>query len=216
MRASEGVVREDGPPRASEVGVYQYPASGRDMDTLRPVAGNAFDPRFPPPAAVRANDRGASATGWLVGLGSFAAVLLIGVGAMVNMNHANAASAAAAALPNALTATPVPVLPETEPVVPTQAAPVAAAPVAAAPVAAAPPAEEPPAPVAPTGATARKIKKPQPQRHVTAAPVTRPTPAPAAITRPAPALPPRTPADASATKEAQETLIKAMAERPLN
>ena len=183
------------------------------MDTLRPVAGNAFDPRFPPPAAVRANDRGASATGWLVGLGSFAAVLLIGVGAMVNMNHANAASAAAASLPNALTATPVPVLPETEPVVPTQAAPVAAAPVAAAP-----PAEEPPAPVAPTGATARKIKKPQPQRHVTAAPVTRPTPAPAAITRPAPApaLAPRTPADASATKEAQETLIKAMAERPLN
>lgn len=189
------------------------------MDTLRPVAGNAFDPRFPPPAAVRANDsdRGASATGWLVGLGSFAAVLLIGVGAMVNMNHANAASAAAASLPNALTATPVPVLPETEPVVPTQAAPVAAAPVAAAP-----PAEEPPAPVAPTGATARKIKKPQPQpqpqRHVTAAPVTRPTPAPAAITRPAPAppLPPRTPADASATKEAQETLIKAMAERPLS
>ena len=187
------------------------------MDTLRPVAGNAFDPRFPPPAAVRANDsdRGASATGWLVGLGSFAAVLLIGIGAMVNVNHANAASAAAASLPNAATA--VPVLFETEPVVATQVAPVA-------PVApAAPIAEETPAPVAPTSATAaRKIKKPQPQpqpqRHVTAAPVTRPTSAPAAITRPAPApaLPPRTPADASATKEAQETLIKAMAERPLS
>ncbi len=188
--------------------MYQYPASGRDMDTLRPVAGNAFDPRFPPPAAVRANDsdRGASATGWLVGLGSFAAVLLIGIGAMVNTNHANAASAAAASLPNAATATAtaVPVLFESEPVVPTQAA-----------QAAPPVAEETPAPVAPTSATAaRKIKKPQPQRHVTAAPVTRPTPAPAAITRPAPA--PRAPADASATKEAQETLIKAMAERPLS
>ena len=189
------------------------------MDTLRPVAGNAFDPRFPPPAAVRANDsdRGASATGWLVGLGSFAAVLLIGIGAMVNVNHANAASAAAASLPNAATATAVPVLFETEPVVPTQVAPAAQA--------APPVAEETPAPVAPTSAPpARKIKKPQPQpqpqpqRHVTAAPVTRPTSAPAAITRPAPApaLPPRTPADASATKEAQETLIKAMAERPLS
>lgn len=173
------------------------------MDTLRPVAGNAFDPRFPPPAAVPASARGASATGWLLGLGSFAAVLLIGVGAMVNTNHANATSAAAASLPNALTATPVLVLPEVEPVVPTQAAPGVIAP----PPAVAPAAED-------TPATARKIRKPLPQRHVTAAPVTRPTPAPAAITRPAPA--PRAPADASATKEAQETLIRAMAERPLN
>jgi len=189
------------------------------MDTLRPVAGNAFDPRFPPPAAVPSSARGASATGWLLGLGSFAAVLLIGIGAMVNTNHANATSVAAASLPKALTATPVPVLPEVEPVVPTQAAPVVIAPppaVAApvAPVAVAPAAEEAPATIAPTTATGRKVKKAQPQRHVTAAPVTRPTPAPAGITRPAPA--PRAPADASATKEAQETLTRAMAERPLN
>lgn len=176
------------------------------MDTLRPVAGNVFDPRFPPPAALPSSDRSASATGWLVGLGSFAAVLLIGIGAMVNVNAANAA---AASLPNALMATPVPVLPESAPVVPTQVAPAAIAAIAA----------PPPAPVgeetrAPTSASARKISKPQPQRRVTSQPVTRAIRAPAAVARPVSA--PRAPADSSATKEAQETLLKAMAERSLN
>ena len=198
--------------------MYQYPSSGRDTDTLRPVAGNALDPRFPPPGAVpsSSSDRAAKATGWVVGIGAFAAVLLIGMGAManVNMSHASAAAAAlpAMAAPNALTAVPVAVDPA--PVAAPQAAPVVIAPPPAAAPAPAPAAEEPAAPVIAT-AIGRKAKKttPAPQRHVTAAAPARPAPAPAVV-RP---VTPRGPsADAAATKEAQETLIKAMAERPLN
>ena len=182
------------------------------MDTLRPVAGNALDPRFPPPGAVPSSDRAAKATGWVVGIGAFAAVLLIGMGAMANVNTSHTSAAAAAlpemAAPNALTAVPVSVAPA--PVVAPQAAPVVIAPPPAA--APAPAAEEPVAPAIAT-VIGHKVKKttPAPQRHVTAAAPARPAPA---VVRP---VTPRTPsADAAATKEAQETLIKAMAERPLN
>ncbi|HSO35965.1 MAG TPA: hypothetical protein VLT33_25735, partial [Labilithrix sp.] len=125
--------------------MYQYPATGLDTDTLRPVAGNT-DPRYSS-QSVPSAERGSSASGWLVGLGGVAVVLLVGIGAMANTNRAVATSAAAAnALPAAMMMTPVPVAP-VAPVVANEPAPVAmVAPVAPAVVApVAPAAEEAPA-----------------------------------------------------------------------
>jgi hypothetical protein len=182
------------------------------VDTLRPVAGNIFPPhqQYPveaPPPAPRS-----SFSAMMTGLtGAFLAVV-IGAAAIMNAGESKTDHAAAAgAQAPAMIAAPVAAAPvAAAPVAATPATPAAAAVATAAAPATVTPADPTDEPGTATGT--RKIKKRR-IKGTTSAPS---TPTPATTTRPTPATAAPAPAaNAADNKEATDTLMRALAERPL-
>lgn len=195
----------------------QHPAhraarNPREMDTFRPVAGNSLVALVthvdgaPQPAAVEGPSRG---TAWLMGVGGALVVVLVGAAAFMNAQRGVDPSSRSSAVsaPSAISA-PAPVV---------AAAPLAVAAPAAAPTVTIDAVEDAPA----TSAKKKMIiKKVRPKATpATAAPATAPatTAAPkAAPPAAAPKAPAPTSASAAAKAKAQEDLIRASAETPIN
>ena len=196
---------------------YRAERSLRDLDTLRPVAGSSgsLAAHISQVEGAPGPDQGPSrAAAWLMGLAGALVVVVVGAGAFMNAQR-GVPSSRASAIAAQVAAKPR--------VAPIAAAPVAAAPVAAAPIAAAPiptinvePVEDPP--VAAKKKSRKRIVRGPVAASGTPAPDT--TSAPTTATAPAPASAPKTPTSTSAAAaakiKAQEDLIRASAETPIN